>query len=611
MRQRIGQSIRAGLRGLRSALARLGAATANLRRRLFLRRLPDYVAITLDQPLTERAPVEPWWYHYIPARRAALSLEELERMLQRIARDPAVTGVVFLVKETAVTLTQAQSLHAMLARLRDRSEVACGVPKRVAVYLESVSAATYVFACAADRIIVPPLASWDVTGLQVAPVYLKETLARAGVHVDVVKIAPWKTAADTLSRAEMSDEERAQFNWLLDSLYRDLVNAIAIGRELTPDVVQTLIDSAPMAAASARTARLVDAIGYEDELPALLAELAVLDDETAEDAEDEDAENAVALKPYRDVRKLLLRKATVRGPRAVGVITLEGSIVTGESRQFPVPLPLAGDSTIGSTTAQQLIRAAAEDDSLAAVVVCVDSGGGSALASDLIWRELTQLDARKPVVVYMGNTAASGGYYIAAPGRKIVAQPATLTGSIGVIVAKPVLAGALQKVDANPERIRRGANAGIYGAVHAWSDAQRETIVAEVLHVYAVFKQRVADGRGLPLPTLDAVCNGRVWTGAQAHALGLVDELGDFHAAYTLACAAAALPVDGSVATVPVSAPRHALPATALDAAAALFMPGVGRVTDLAAALPGGALARAVEREHVWLLGECTWRVEA
>ena len=574
MRQRIGQSIRAGVRGLRLTLARLGAATANLRRRLFLRRLPDYVAITLDQPLTERAPVEPWWYHYIPARRAALSLEELERMLQRIARDPAVTGVVFLVKETAVTLTQAQSLHAMLARLRDRSEVACGVPKRVAVYLESVSAASYVFACAADAIIVPPLASWDVTGLQVAPVYLKETLARAGVHVDVVKIAPWKTAADTLSRAEMSDEERAQFNWLLDSLYRDLVNAIAIGRELTPDVVQTLIDSAPMAAASARTARLVDAIGYEDELPALLAELAVLDDETAEDAEDEDAEdeenavaedaeNAVALKPYRDVRKLLLRKATVRGPRSVGVITLEGSIVTGESRQFPVPLPLAGDSTIGSTTAQQLIRAAAEDDSLAAVVVCVDSGGGSALASDLIWRELTRLDARKPVVVYMGNTAASGGYYIAAPGRKIVAQPATLTGSIGVIVAKPVLAGALQKVDANPERIRRGANAGIYGAVHAWSDAQRETIVAEVLHVYAVFKQRVADGRGLPLATLDAVCNGRVWTGAQAHALGLVDELGDFHAAYTLACAAAAIPVDGPVAMALVDA-ACAAPGTAV-----------------------------------------------
>ena len=609
MRQRIGQSISAAGRGLRGTLARLGAATANLRRRLLLRRLPDYVVITLDQPLTERAPVEPWWYHYIPARRSALSLEELERMLQRIAHDPAVTGVVFLVKETAVTLTQAQSLHAMLARFRDRAEVACGVPKHVVVYLESVSAATYVFACAADRIIVPPLASWDVTGLQVAPVYLKETLARVGVHVDVVKIAPWKTAADTLSRAAMSDEERAQFNWLLDSLYRDLVDAIAVGRELAPDVVQALIDSAPMAAASAVTAGLVDALGYEDELPALLPKYTDPESAAAKDTAGSSA--MPTLKPYREVRKLLLRKASVRGPRAVGVITLEGSIVTGESRQFPVPLPLAGDSTIGSTTAQQLIRAAADDDSLAAVVVCVDSGGGSALASDLIWRELTQLDARKPVVVYMGNTAASGGYYIAAPGRHIVAQSATLTGSIGVIVAKPVLAGALQKVDANPERIRRGANAGIYGAVHDWTDAQRETIVAEVLHVYAVFKERVADGRNLPLDTLDAICNGRVWTGAQAHALGLVDEIGDFHAAYTCACAAADLPTDGTVATVPVTAPRSALPATVLDAAATLFTHKPTQFADLAATLPGGALARAVQREHVWLLDECTWRVEA
>lgn len=600
MRQRIGQWLGAVFRHIRLAWARTRAGAANLRRRILTRRLPDYVTITLDQPLAERAPAQPWWYGYIPSRRSPLSMEQLEVMLGRIARDPAVSGVLFLVKEPALTLSQAQSMAAMLARFRARSAEACGTAKQVAVYLESMGSAAYVLACATDRIIVPPLASWDVTGLQVAPVYLKETLARAGVHVDVVKIAPWKTAADALSRAQMSDEERAQFNWLLDSLYRDVVDAIAQGRELAPDVVGALIDVAPMTAEKAHTAGLVDAIGYEDELPALLA------------VGTDDQRRPAKLRPYREVRKLLLRKAVLPHPRAVGVIALEGNIFTGESRQFPLPLPLAGESTIGSTTTQQLVRAAVEDDSLAAVVVFVDSGGGSALASDLIWRELKLLDARKPVIIYMGNTAASGGYYIAAPGRHIVAQSATLTGSIGVIVAKPVIGGALQKVDAHPERIRRGANAGIYDAVHEWSGAQREAIVAEVQEIYAVFKHRVAEGRSLPLETLDAVANGRVWTGAQARALGLVDVIGDFHAAYELACRAADLPTDGTVATVPVTTPKHPLQATPLDAAAALLTRGrVGPLGDLAAALPGGALARAVQREHVWLLGECGWRIEA
>lgn len=599
MQLRMGKWISQLFSGVRYGLARMGTSAANLRRRIFVRHLPDYVVMTLDQPLSERAPHEPWWYHYVPGRRSPLSLEELDRRLARVARDPVVKGVVFLVKGGTLTMAQAQSMHALLARFRDRAERACGASKRAVVYLESVGSATYVFACAADTVIVPPLASWDVTGLHVAPVYLKDTLARLGVQMEVVKIAPWKTAADALSRSEMSDEARAQLNWLLDSLYRDVVNAIVAGRGLDAVTVLSLIDRAPMSATKAQAAGLVDIIGYEDELSALLGES--VDGEV----------RSANLRPYDQVWKLLMRKAVRRTQRAVGVIALEGSIITGESRQFPVPLPVAGESTIGSSTTQQLVRAAAADDGLAAVVVFVDSGGGSALASDLIWRELARLNEKKPVIVYMGNTAASGGYYIAAPARRIVAQSATLTGSIGVIVAKAVVAGALDKVDARVHELQRGANAALYDALHGWTESQRSAVAAEVEQVYAAFKQRVAEGRRLPYAGLDDICNGRVWTGSQAHALGLVDVVGDFHAAYELACAAAELPVDGRVPTRRVTPPRHSLPATTLQEAAALLFPGrMRRWGDLTAALPGGSLMQAVRRERIWLLTETMFRID-
>ena len=226
--------------------------------------------------------------------------------------------------------------------------------------------------------------------------------------------------------------------------------------------------------------------------------------------------------------------------------------MTGPSRTSPVPLPLFGDETLGSTTAQQMIRRAAKDDSLAAVVVHVDSPGGSALASDLIWRELAQLDRKKPVVIYMGDVAASGGYYIAAPGRKIVAQGATLTGSIGVIMAKPVAAGAYAKLDAGWDTVQRGRNADLYSSLSAWEGDQRGVVERNLQHVYDEFKQRVAEGRHMDAEQLDTLAGGRVWTGEQALANGLVDQLGDFDVALEAACTAAGLPTDGSVETVAV-----------------------------------------------------------
>jgi len=491
-----------------------------------------------------------------------------------------------------LSLAQAQSLARLFERFRrwDAEARPMGrAPKRIVVHMEQASAPSYVAASAADAISLAPLASWDLLGLRVAPVYLKDTLARFGVEFDVIKIAPWKTAADRLTRSEMSEAERDQYNWLLDSLSADIVHAIAAGRNLSPETVQALIDRAPLTAEEAYAAGLVDAVLYEDQLAEHLGETG----------------KPARLKPYASTRGLLLRRARPRPPQAVGVISLMGAIVVGESRSLPVPLPLFGTRTLGSATAGQQIRNARRDRSLGAVVVHVDSGGGSALASDLIWRELELLNQEKPVVVYMGDVAASGGYYIAAPARKIVAQPATLTGSIGVIVAKPVTAGALEKMEARREVVQRGENAGLYAEDSPWTESQRAQVESSVQHVYREFKRRVAAGRKLEFDSLDPICHGRVWTGSQALQHGLVDKLGDFQTALELACAEAGLPADGPIRTRVVSAPHTRLPAQPVDAVRALVgLEPSGPLQAAASAFLEGSWHKLFGRDRLWLIAD-------
>ena len=578
---------------------------ANRRRRLFLSQLPDYVVFTLDQPLEERAASRPWWMGLIPGRQAALTLESLSADLHRVAADPALRGIVLIVRGSTLSLSHAQSLAALLKRFRQWEQETSHEPsKRICVHLDTIDNATYVAASAADIIAVSPLVSWNVLGLQFTPLYLKETLARLGIEFDVVKIAPWKTAADSVTLDALSDAARRQYNWLLDSLFGDIVGAIAAGRNLSEETVRNLIDRAPLRAAMALDAGLIDAVCYEDELETLLASprSSLRDNPEAEPSTQ--LKSPVQLKSYEEVKGLLLRRAQRAHKSRIGVITLQGGITMGRSRQLPAPLPLFGNSTIGSASSQQLIRAARDDESLDAVILHVDSGGGSALASDLIWRELTLLNAIKPLIVYMGRTAASGGYYIAAPGRKIIAQSATITGSIGVVIAKAVLGKSYAKIGANPQPIARGANIDLEQSLQPWSAEQRALIEGEIRHVYQEFKERVADGRNLAVDDLDEICNGRVWTGAQALDLGLVDALGDFQIAVDEACRAAELPLDGSVRVVAVTPPKGMLAANARQRAAALL--GISNLTDLESALQSlltRNLRDLARHERVWLFG--------
>ena len=584
--QQITRAIGAGWQQLLCGLA-------NTRRRIFRKRLADYPVLVLDREIDERPPATPWWYSYLPGYKAPVTLESISHALQQVAGDPDTKGVVFLFKSPALSLAQAQSLAALFARFRVWDELynrpQHRPAKQIVVHLEQINGAAYVVACAADKIMATPLTNWEVLGLYSAPTFLKTTLARLGIAMDVVKIAPWKTAADTFSCAEMSPEYAAQIRWLFDSWYNDIVEAIHKGRKLDRATIETLIDGAPWTAQQALSHGLIDEIGYEDEIPTRLGT----------------PENPATLQLYSRVQNLLWRRPRRRHPQAIGVISLLGAIMPGDSRSFPIPLPLLGERTIGSNTAQQQVRAARQDDQLAAVVVHVDSRGGSALASDLIWRELSLLNATKPVVVYMGDVAASGGYYIAIPGRKIVAQRATLTGSIGVIISKPVTEGAYQKVEARRYAIGRGDHAGLYQDDHAWEGEEREKIEATVRHTYHEFKQRVAEGRALAYEGLDDICNGRVWTGAQALEHGLVDAVGDFQIAIDLACQLANLPIDGTVEVLDLPTPKRstlAEPAAALQSW--LGLDRAAQLGQLAEVALHGEWARLLGHEQIWLIAE-------
>jgi len=231
----------------------------------------------------------------------------------------------------------------------------------------------------------------------------------------------------------------------------------------------------------------------------------------------------------------------------VGILDLSGTINSGHTQGFPIPLPLVGEAVLGSSSVQQAVRAAREQGNLAAIVAYVDSPGGSALASDIMERELRLLAQEKPLVVYMGSVAASGGYYIAAPAAHIMSQQATLTGSIGVVTAKIITGEAFDRLGVHRETVQRGLNAGLYSDDRAWDPAQRAHVEAGVEYAYNTFKQRVAEGRKLDLHAVEQVAGGRVFTGEQALANGLVDSLGDMQTAIQKAADLAGLPPAGEI----------------------------------------------------------------
>jgi protease-4 len=511
-------------------------ALGNLWRRV-LRRRVDYVRIEIGGALPEFAPAPPWWQRRFFQRSAPASLQGVRRQLQRIATDPQARGVILRINGLAAGWATLQSLRDEIAQFRAGG-------KRAIAYLLTPDMAGYYAACAADEIVLPPSATLMILGLRAEIQFLKDALAKVGLAAEVEAVSPYKSAGDQFIRSDISPESREQLERLLDARFAEVLRAIGAGRHKPTDQVRALIDAAPLSARAALDAGLADALRYEDELEEHLS----IAERAPVILDWDQARKALRLPPARFQRKL------------VGVVAVEGAITTGNSRSLPVPLPLIGGKQAGADSVSQALRQAERNRRIAAVVLYVNSPGGDAFASDLIWREVLRVRRKKPVVVAMGDAAASGGYYVAAPASEIVAQPGTLTGSIGVVLLRPIAAGLFERAGINTVVLSRGARSGILSIAEPPTDDERQALRDLLFHSYAEFKRRVCEGRTLAEEQLESIAGGRVWMGQEALGLGLVDRLGGLPEALLRAQELADLPQDRAAPLLLLSGERMRLP---------------------------------------------------
>jgi len=377
----------------------------------------------------------------------------------------------------------------------------------------------------------------------------------AGIKADLESIAEYKVTPDTFRRSTMTEPHRKMLEALLDSYFDAFIAAVAEDRGLTQDRVRELIDVMPMTPDEALEAGLIDGVAYEDELPSRFAAAFP----PLEQAEGDGEEPKAPMLTWNEASRMLKRPIEWTTRQRIGVVSLEGLIVPGKSRRMPTPVPLPIEAQAGAETIIRALRQAEADPRIAAVIFHIESPGGSSLASDLIWREVQRLSERKPVVALMGEQATSGGYYVAAPANRIVARPTTLTGSIGIWGGKFVLGELYDRLEIGRQAVQRGAMAGLYSELEPFSEKEREQMRHELGETYTRFKQIVAEGREMTEEEVEEVARGRVWTGEQAHEVGLVDELGDFETALVAAKELAELAPEKDYTVVQITPPREAL----------------------------------------------------
>ena len=401
--------------------------------------------------------------------------------------------------------------------------------KYVYAWLEYGGDREYFLSSVADKVYLLPSASLDLTGVASYEVFLRGTFDWIGTYPDFLHVGDYKTAVNTYLEKSFTPAHKEMSQSLNRSQYDQLVGAIADARGKSEAEVRALIDQGPFQAVDALRVGLIDEVAYEDELDDLIPEL--------KDADYVDAEDYVSV---------TWERTGVTRRSKIAVINASGVINSGSSGFDPVNGPV-----VGSDSLVEYIREARANDSIKAIVLRVDSPGGSSTASDVIWRELSiSRENHRPVIVSMSDLAASGGYYIALGGDAIVAQPGTLTGSIGVYTGKFVTTGSLEKLGANIEATSDGKHAEIYSPDRRFTPEERKKVEESMQVVYDQFIERTAAARHMTPEKVDEIAQGRVWTGAQAKQIGLVDELGGLYKAVDLAKQRARIPADEEVELV-------------------------------------------------------------
>jgi protease IV len=497
----------------------------------------------------------------------------LATVIQRIdaaATDKDVAAVWLKIQDLGVGRAKIHELRQAVARLRKAN-------KPVYAELTTAESAQYLLAIACQKIVMPPSGTLMIPGVRAEMVFFKGLLDKIGLQFDALQMGKYKGAAEPLTRNEMSPPLRESLDALVDDAYQDLVATIAADRQMPDYKVKTLLDQGLFTAAAAKKAGLIDDVLYSDQLQDAI--------KTALKAEDIEIGTTYKRKHidadfsgFSGMMKLFELVTGGRSAEAasknqkIAVVYAVGPILEGKSSA-----DLFGESAIGSTTIIGALREASADPKVAAIVLRIDSPGGSATASDLIWRETVRVG--KPLVASMGDTAGSGGYYIAMGAQKIFASPGTLTGSIGVIGGKLVMRGLYEKLGMTTEVISRGANSGSLSSTQPFTPEERQAWTELFEAMYHQFVGKAAEGRKMPYDKLEQLAQGRIYTGRMAKNLGLVDELGTLQDAIAAAKSAAGLKPDAEVDLMILPEPRSIFEQLFGDPSA---------TTDLESLLPEG-----------------------
>ena len=479
-----------------------------------------------------------------------VTMRSLTEALRAAKTDPRVTGVLFRPVQAPSRWGKVQELRDALVDFRSSG-------KPLVALLEFAGDREYVLASAASRVVLVPPGQLNLTGLASYQVFLRGTFDKIGATPDLLHIGDYKTAVNTFTEKGFTPAHREMTESLNHDAFEQLLGLVASARKKTVADVRTLIDQGPMLPDAALENGLVDDVAYYDEI----GKTSGLGDRFQE----------IALERYLSVAPG--QRPRLNAPK-VAVLYAVGTIVSGNGGNGPM------GAEVGSDKLTEYIREVRNDDSIKAAVLRVDSPGGSTVASDVIWRELMLLRARKPLVVSMSDLAASGGYYISMPGHVIVAQPGTLTGSIGIFSGKFVVGGTYNKLGMTIESVSEGKYAQMYSGARTFTPDERAKVEESMQAFYDQFVEKVAESRSSTPEKIDAVAQGRVWTGRQAREHGLVDELGGLPRALAIAQQRAGIARDAAVQVV-VYPPKPSL----FEALSETFGGGQGVRASLAEAL--------------------------
>ncbi|MEO5819411.1 MAG: signal peptide peptidase SppA [Vicinamibacteraceae bacterium] len=483
------------------------------------------------------------------------TVRALVAAIGRAKTDSRVKGLVLEPVGAAPFWARSQEIRDAILDFRKSG-------KKTIAFLEYGGEQEYFLATACEKVTLLPSSVLDLKGLATYEVFLRGAFDKIGVTPDFIHIGDYKTAINAYTQRTFTPAHREMAESLNHDTFDQLVQAIAVARKKTPETIRALFDEGPFIAEDALAAGLVDALVYRDEVEEKMG----LGDEDTTD--------------FADYVRALSPSFSFSSRPKIAVIYAVGTIASGEGP--------SGD-VAGSDTLVEYINQAADDRSVKAIVLRVDSPGGSSIASDVIWRALMLAREEKPLIVSMGDLAASGGYYIAMPGHVIVAQPGTLTGSIGIYTGKFAIGGTLEKLGASMEAVSEGKMAQMDSPARPFTAAERAKIEEQVQAFYEQFVTKVAEARKSTPEKIDAVAQGRVWTGRQAKKIGLVDELGGLNRAIAIARERAKIAVGADVELV-IYPPRASLfdalshplgqteESSSLRSALALFAPADRRV---------------------------------